>query len=292
MDTVTLSNAHLRAQVAPAIGGGLARLDVLTGGAPRALLRGVDHMPGAPEPAPSQLACFPLVPWSNRIGNGGFEFESRRIDLAPNRAGEPCPIHGEGWQQAWTVETRCDSSVELTLDRRGHLPFAYEARLHYSLRDAALVVRLEVRNCGDATLPFGLGLHPWLPRSEAVLLQAAASTVWERGPDGLPSAPVVIPEAWDFNHARPLPAAGIDNVFSGWDGVADILWPETGQRLRISADMGYYIVYTRPGADFFCFEPVDHMINAHNLDGGPARHGLTLLAPGQVLVRSVSFDAA
>lgn len=292
MDVVTLDNAHLRAQLVPAIGGGLARLDVLTGGTSRALLRGLDYTAGAPDPTPSQLACFPLVPWSNRIGNGGFEFEGRRIDLAPNRAGEPCPIHGEGWQQAWTVDSHAADNVQLTLDHRSNLPFSYQALLRYSLRGAALDVRLEVRNCGSATLPFGLGLHPWLARSRGVLLRAGARATWRRGTDGLPAQEIEIPQEWDFSRARSLPDDGIDNVFSGWDGVAEIIWPETGQRLRISADMGYYIVYTRPGADFFCFEPVDHMINAHNLDGGPARHGLTLLAPGQVLVRSVRFDAA
>ena len=292
MDTVTLANAHLRAQVAPAIGGGLARFDVLSGGAPRALLRGFDCASGGPDPTPSQLACFPLVPWSNRIGNSGFEFEGSRIDLAPNRAGEPCPIHGEGWQQAWTIDSRSADSVQLTLDRRANLPFSYEALLRYSLRGAGLDVRLEVRNRGSAVLPFGLGLHPWLPRSRGVLLRAGASAAWQRGADGLPTQQIVIPQEWDFSHARGLPENGIDNVFSGWNGVAEILWPETGQRLRITADMGYYIVYTRPGADFFCFEPVDHMINAHNLEGGPARNGLSLLAPGQALVRSVRFDAA
>ncbi len=290
MQLVTLRNAHLQAQVLPAVGAGLARLDILRGGAPRALLRGLE--PGGGAPIASQLACFPLVPWSNRIGTAGFEFEGRRIDLVPNRVGEPCPIHGEGWQQPWRVTANTDASVELILDRRGGFPFAYEAQLRYALDGPALDVRLEVRNCGDATLPFGLGLHPWMPRSEGVMLRAAALSTWRRGADGLPVEQIAIPEGWDFSSLRGLPADGIDNVFSGWDGVAEMVWPESGQRLLISADMGYYIVYTRPGADFFCFEPVDHMINAHNLEGGPALHGLSLLASGQSLVRSVRFDAS
>ncbi len=289
MDLVTLSNAHLRAQVLPAIGGGLARLDVLGANGPRALLRGLEAGEGVP--IPSQLACFPLVPWSNRIGNGGFTFEGRRIALAPNRAGEPCPIHGEGWQQSWQVESQAADSVALLLARRDHQPFSYEARLDYTLAGPSLEVRLAVRNCGERTLPFGLGLHPWMPRSQGVLLRAQARATWQRGPDGLPCEQMAIPEEWDFSDFRRLPERGIDNVFSGWDGAAQMVWPETGLGLRIRADMAYYIVYTRPGADFFCFEPVDHMINAHNLEGGPAAHGLSLLAPGQTLVRTVRFDA-
>ena len=291
MEVVTLHNAHLRAQVLPAVGGALARLDDMAGDRPRELLRGCELQAGAPDPTPSQLACFPLVPWSNRIGNGGFHFEGRRIDLAPNRIGEPCPIHGEGWQQRWEIAEQSPTCIELVLDRRRHAPFSYLARLRYTLRGPVLEVTLEVRNQAQHTLPFGLGLHPWLPRTEGVLLRASAQTVWQRGDNGLPVASIAVPEDWNFSRLRPLPERAIDNVFSGWDGAADIVWAETGQRLKIIADMSYYIVYTRPGADFFCFEPVDHMINAHNLEGGPAQHGLSLLRPGQVLTRSVRFEA-
>ena len=291
MDVITLRNAHLHAQVLPAIGGSLARLDSLGSGHPRALLRAYELPAGGPVPTPSQLACFPLVPWSNRIGNGGFHFEGRRIDLAPNRAGEPCPIHGEGWQQAWETAAQSATSVELVLDRRGCSPFSYVAKLRYTLTGPVLDVHLEVCNHAGHTLPFGLGLHPWLPRTDGVLLRAAARNTWRRDADGLPVAPIAIADDWNFSCLSPLPVGGIDNVFSGWDGVAEIVWRETGQRLRISADMAYYIVYTRPGAEFFCFEPVDHMINAHNLEGGPAAHGLSLLEPGQSLVRAVRFEA-
>lgn len=291
METVTLYNAHLHAQVLPAVGGALARLDALGAGGPHALLRAYEQATGAPDPMPSQLACFPLVPWSNRIGGGGFYFEGRRIDLAPNRAGEPCPIHGEGWQQAWEVQAQSSTSVQLVLDRRGRAPYAYVARLAYALTGAVLEVRMEVCNHAEYALPFGLGLHPWLPRTEGVLLRASARSTWQRGDDGSPVLPMALPQEWNFAQLRRLPDGAIDHVFSGWDGAAEIVWTETGQCLRISADMGYYIVYTRPGADFFCFEPVDHMINAHNLPGGPAAHGLSLLGPGQTLVRTVKFEA-
>ncbi|EGD00669.1 aldose 1-epimerase [Burkholderia sp. TJI49] len=49
------------------------------------------------------------------------------------------------------------------------------------------------------------------------------------------------------------------------------------------------MLYTPPGEDFFCFEPVDHPINAVNLPGGAAAHGMTLLAPGERLTRRFAF---
>jgi aldose 1-epimerase len=289
MHAVSLRNAHLHAQIVPQIGGGLARLDALAGDSLLPVLRGLDLPAGSPAPTPSQLACFPLLPWSNRIGAGGFVFEGRRIALAPNRAGEPCPIHGDGWQQQWEVRSQSATSAQLVLERDDGAPFSYRAQLHYTLHGATLEVALAVENRGEYTMPFGLGLHPWLPRSDGVMLRARAATTWQRGDDGLPAAQTGIPDDWNFAALRHLPSGVIDNVFAGWDGQAEIVWPETGVRLHISADMGYYIVYTRPGAGFFCFEPVDHAINAHNLPGGPAHNGLSLLAPGQSLARKVRF---
>lgn len=49
------------------------------------------------------------------------------------------------------------------------------------------------------------------------------------------------------------------------------------------------MLYTPPGEDFFCFEPVDHPINAVNLPGGATAHGMTLLAPGERLTRRFAF---
>lgn len=289
---IELLGGGLRAVVLPAAGGGLARLDWLGGAAsgsvPVPVLRPAPD--GVAQPLPGQLACFPLVPWSNRIAPDGFDFDGRRFVPAPTRAGEPCPIHGDGWRMPWQVEARDASSAVLALHRRDGVPFAFTARLAYRLSANALHVTLEVTNEGRLPLPFGLGLHPWMPHPAEARLRAAAQGVWLAGADKLPAERIAPPEAWDFSGpGRALPAEGIDNAFTGWDGRAEIDWPMRGLRLRIGADMGYYILYAPPGKDFFCFEPVDHPINAHNLPGGAAVHGLTILAPGQDLRRTVTF---
>ncbi|MET0981628.1 MAG: aldose 1-epimerase, partial [Telluria sp.] len=154
-----------------------------------------------------------------------------------------------------------------------------------------LNVTLEVTNTGRAPLPFGLGLHPWIERREGVLLRARSRGTWTRGPLGLPEDEIAVPPEWDFAGARALPAGQVDHVFCGWDGQAEIAWPDTGVKLAVQADMAYYILYAPAGANFFCFEPVDHAINAHNLPSGAARNGLTSLAPGRTLARRVSFRA-
>ena len=285
VNRLTLRNDSLRAEILPQVGGGLARLDWLRGGQPLPLLRGL-----APDvtdtPLPSQLACFPLLPWSNRMAPSGFQFEGQRHVPAPNRAGEPCPIHGDAWQQPWSVADHHDTSLVLTLDRSGAIPFAYTAQLRYTLAGDALVLELSVCNAGDTALPFGIGLHPWMPEPQGALLQAGANSVWMAGPDKLPVVRQDIPAAWRFDNPAALPQDGVDNVFEGWQGAARIAWPARQLALEVQADMDYFILYVPPGRDFFCFEPVDHPINAHNLPGYP---GLTVLAPGATLRRRCVF---
>lgn len=285
LERLSLRNDRLLAEIVPQAGGGLARLDWLGGAAPVALLRALPA--GVVEvPLPSQLACFPLVPWSNRMAPSGFVFNGRQYVPAPNRTGEPCPIHGDGWQQAWQVVSQGPDSILLRLDRRDAAPFSYEAQLRYALEGDALVVDLTVRNAGTIALPFGLGLHPWLTDPAGARLQARATQVWLSGPDKLPSMRSLLHPSWNFTEPAPVPEGGVDNVFEGWDGLARIAWPERGAGLVIEADMDYFILYAPPGRDFFCFEPVDHPINAHNMPGYP---GLTVLAPGASVSRRVVF---
>jgi aldose 1-epimerase len=106
------------------------------------------------------------------------------------------------------------------------------------------------------------------------------------GPDKLPSSRRAVPPVWDYRTFAPLPKEAVDNAFAGWDGVARVRWPGQGVGLSIEAAMDYFILYAPPGRDFFCFEPVDHPINAHNMPGYP---GLTVLAPGASVSRSVIF---
>lgn len=291
MRTLALKNARLRAEIVPEIGAALSRLDWIAGGDALPVLRpflAEGAQEGLP-PRPNQLACFPFVPWANRMA-GGFAFEGRSYAIAPNREGDPYPMHGEGWLLPWEVAEQSDTRAVLVLDRTAGAPFSYRTQITYALNDSALRITLDVLNAGEVVLPFGLGLHPWLPRSGGVTLQARASQVWMSGMDKLPTQAVAVPDEWSFVHANTLPEGQIDNVFAGWDGRAEIRWPETGLSLQLESDCGYYIVYAPPGKDFFCFEPVDHRIDAHNGRGGPERHGLTLLQPGQSLTRHFRFE--
>jgi aldose 1-epimerase len=81
----------------------------------------------------------------------------------------------------------------------------------------------------------------------------------------------------------------VNHAFTEWSGRAAVVWPKRRLSLTIEADADYYVLYTPPGEDFFCFEPVDHPINALNLPGGASEHGMTPLAPGETLTRTFRF---
>ena len=115
MAAVRLSNALLEAVVLPERGGSLAAFNWIGAGGPVPLMRPLAADVTAPEP--NQLACYPLVPWSNRIGHGRFDFEGKTFRVAPNTVRDPYPIHGDGWLSSWRVAEHRADLLALELDR-------------------------------------------------------------------------------------------------------------------------------------------------------------------------------
>lgn len=239
---------------------------------------------------PNRLACYPLVPWSNRIDRGGFEMDGARVTLSPNRDDDPYPIHGTGWQRAWRLARQAPEDILLALDDTTPGAYAYQAEQRYVLRDDTLHVALTVRNAGALALPFGLGLHPFFLHHGNARLRAAATQVWLNGGDSpIPVERAAVPPPWDFRDGRALPGEELNHCFIGWDGHATIEWPALGLALDMAADVDAFILYTPPRTGFFCFEPVDHCIDAVHRPGGALANGMTRLAPGERLARHFAF---
>lgn len=287
MPTLRLENGVLRAEVLPEAGGGLLRFDLLRDGDVTAIFR-----PGEADAAlrdPRTLACYSLVPWSNRIGGGRFAFQGQTIEVPRTRDDEPYPLHGHGWLMPWHAVSQTDTSVELAAVVEQGRPFRYQAVQRYTLMGNTLRMVLTVRNEG-APLPFGLGVHPFFPRTPDVRLRAGATAMWQSAPDYLPTDLRGLSADADFRKLRKLEAsAAINHSFEGWEGRAEIVWPSRRMSVQITADTSRYVLYTPVAYDFFCFEPVDHAINAHNLPGLPQDHGLTILGTGQSLQRNYQF---
>lgn len=288
---VRLAAGSLAVEIIPSLGAGVARFDLLRGKRRIEVFRARSE--GDPDD-PSALGLYVLVPWSNRISGNGFKFDGVFHPLTANLAGEPCPIHGDGWLSPWCVSSADDRGARLEREADGPGPYRYSAVLDYALDADGMTIRLVVANRARMALPFGLGFHPWLPRTPGTRLMARAESVWLEDARHLPTECIAVASRpdWDFSSFRPLPIDWINNGFIGWNGRARILWEDRAVTLEVEAQppLLTFILYS-PSADasFFCFEPVSHAVNAHNLPPGPEAHGLVALAPGEKLVAVCCF---
>lgn len=243
-------------------------------------------------------ASFPLVPWSNRIGSGGFSHQGVSHPMRPNRAGEPYPIHGDGWLQPWAIRQPRPDTLELTLESRHFdgAPYHYRALQRFVLREDGMDQLLEVTHLGADSLPYGLGQHPAFPSTPRARLQAGVQGVWLSGADPMPTQHTQdFPPGWDPRTQLALNGDSlIDNAFTGWDGEARIDWPEHGLRLKVQVPAvqatgqrdGFCLLYRPPQGVHFCFEPVTHPIDAFHVDGRP---GLQVLQTGQSMALAVQW---
>lgn len=235
-------------------------------------------------------ACFPLVPYGNRIGGNGFAFSGRRYELKPNTAADPLCLHGDGWLGAWELLSRSDAHLTLGYFHPESLgsPFVYDAEQQFRLTENAVSISLVVTNRGKQPMPFGLGFHPFFPRTPKTRLRASAKRIWSERVGHLPDTPGPIPIALGFTDGNTLPDQWMNNAYDGWDGTATIDWPELDLSVDVHTEgpFGRFMIYSpNAKADFFCFEPMTHLPNAHNFSG--VGGGLVALNPGQSLVATM-----
>jgi aldose 1-epimerase len=279
-EVLTLQSERQQLQLVPQLGGGVALWNWNTAQGPLPLLRPWD---GSLQD-PGNLACFPLLPWSNRITQGGFAHQGVHYAVRENRAGEPYPIHGDAWQQAWRVQSHTAQEVVIKLESRRHNdnPHEYDAQQRFSLLEDGLRITLKLTHRNRVSLLYGLGFSPCFVFDADSRLQAAASGVWLSGPDPIPIAhSSTLPPGWDFSEPAPL-AAGqpLDNCFTGWDGEMRLSRPREHLMLvmRIKENSGYYVLQRCAGARYFSFQPVTHPIDAFH---SKSRPGLVALANGE-----------
>ncbi|WP_420347336.1 aldose 1-epimerase [Pelagibius sp.] len=257
----------------------------------------VDWMRAAPAEdgfAPTDSACFPLVPYSNRIRDGRFSFEGNDYQLALNFPPEHHAIHGHGWQNRWRAEDRSAAGVTLVFDYPedgggpeeggSDWPSRYRAEQRFELSERDLMIEIAVTNTGARAMPAGLGLHPYFPRTPECRLTAAIGRMWESDAEVMPAQLVVPPPERDPGRGIQPAKSALDNCFTDFGGQAEIEWPEWGAKLTMTSEavLGFLVVYTPPAEDFFCVEPVSAMTDAVNLARqGRSDSGFRSLGPGE-----------
>src|SRR6478736_172006 len=106
-----LHHAGQRLGLVPSLGGSVAAWQLESPQGPIDLWRPWDGVPDL-----YRLASFAMVPWSNRISGGGFTQDGRFHPMQINRAGEPYPIHGDGWLQPWELSQPAADTMVMTLE--------------------------------------------------------------------------------------------------------------------------------------------------------------------------------
>lgn len=246
-------------------------------------------------PSILDVACFPLVPFSNRIAGGRFSAAGTEVRLAPNfpGGGDSHPLHGFGWLAEWGVLTQ--DSASATLEHAypgGEWPWPYRACQSFRLHDEGLEMTLSLTNLADSPMPAGLGFHPYFSRTDKTLYGGMHRGEWLNDEDCLPRFLALRDEPADWWEGKPVAAREVDTVYTGREGPLVIDWPERGLELTMvpSANLAFTVVYTPRHADYFCVEPVTHMTDAVNRDR-PDR-GLVWLERGETLTVGLSMTAA
>ncbi|HSV84185.1 MAG TPA: aldose 1-epimerase [Ramlibacter sp.] len=280
MATIELSAGTLRCELVPELGGCVAGLWM--DGLP--VLRST---PAAQLETARLSGCYPLVPFSNRIGHASLAWEGTLYPLVRNNGDEPHAIHGVGWQRPWALLESDAASAMLSYGHKADAswPFAFDCSHTYRLWPHGLDMMLALTNQSERPAPCGLGWHPYFvkrPRSR-IALQAAGR--WEMGPDKLPTV---------RKPARGLDAdcafLDVDHCFDGWDGAAHLR--DEAMHVRVESTLTHVVAFTNNTRDFVAIEPVSHVNNAVHLyaAGAPADDlGLRVLQPGESMVAQMSI---
>ncbi|OQW46649.1 MAG: hypothetical protein A4S16_10175 [Proteobacteria bacterium SG_bin6] len=266
MRPVAIDDGDIRVEVDPARGGGITRFD----------WRGHPILRPASGIGVLDLACFVLVPFSNRIADGLFQAEGRVHRLAPNHPDQRHPLHGMGWLAAWTVAESKPCRMVLRHERpSGDWPWHYATEQRLSIEDGTLRHALQVTNRSPTPMFAGLGFHPYFPRNDATLYAGRHRGEWQVDPEGLPIALATADEPRDWWEGAPLASRRVDTCYTDRDGPLKISWPDRGIAVELVPDahLAFTHVFVPDGADYACIEPVSHSTDAINRRDDPNRGG-------------------
>lgn len=271
-------------ELSPSIGGAISAFEWVDGASSRPILRECH----SPLEKVLDAANFPLVPFANRVRGGRFAFRGREVRLQANMAGDPCPLHGQGWLSAWTVEEASKRIAVLSYRHAaGEWPWDYEARQAFDIDEAALSVRLTCRNRSTEPMPCGLGQHPYFPCGPQTRLDTGVTHAWTIDEQVLPAEKVAAQGPYDLKN-RQICGQNLDNGFGGWSGETRISDPDWPYEIRVtSSDARFFQVYSPLQGGFFAAEPVGHAnaaLNAPEEDWPEL--GLCVIGPGG----EASFD--
>ena len=240
------------------------------------------------------VACFPLVPFSNRIAEGRFTWGERTVALEPNfpNVDPRNPIHGFGWLAEWNVLNCGERELRLEhLYLAGEWPWSYRAGLVYALDEEGLSARLSLTSLSDEPMPAGLGFHPYFPQTGPTRYLGLHRGEWCSDASAMPIELDLRESPTDWWHGAAVATRTVDTVYTEREGDLEIFWPETDLALRIglSDNLSATCVYVPQRTGWFSVEPVSHMTDAINRPDAP--DPMASLPPGETMVVEMRLQA-
>lgn len=261
VDLLTLEQGHLRLTLSPSIGGAIAAFEWISEDGVRAILRKCH----SPLEKALDAGCFPLVPYVNRIRGGRFSFRGQTIRLEPNMAGDPSPLHGQGWVNPWTIERKDSKSASLVYHHEpGEWPWAYDAFQEFRLDEHGFSVRLTCLSKDSEPMPCGLGEHPYFDCGPETRIDTIVDSAWTVDEHTLPVEKVLAEGRYDLKH-RLVCGQDLDNGFGDWGGEARMSDPAWPYELRLTSPTAkFFQLYSPSKGGIFVAEPVSHANAALN----------------------------
>jgi len=241
--------------------------------------------------------CPVLFPVIGRVNGdvirvGGLEF--------------PMPMHGFALTSRFSIIGQaaelCILELRASPESHRHYPYDFALRLIYRLSSDTLSITAEIRNESDVPLPASLGLHPgfrW-PLAPGVSKDRHLITFDETGPI-LYTRPV---DRLIGSDRFELPLEGsslrLGEALFERGGLAFLSLKSRSLRfhtedgrtaIRIGfPDMNGIILWSRPGGDFLCIEPLLGHADPTGFAGDiMEKPGMAHIPPGEILALSVTI---
>ena len=229
-----------------------------------------------------EAGSYPLVPFSNRIGNATLSWNGTNHPLVQNFGTEPHAIHGVGWQRPWTVLEAENNFALLSYEHKPDTawPFAFDTSQAFRLTEHELELTLSITNQSRSATPVGLGWHPYFVKRAKSRIAFDATGRWEMDSAKLPTHRTAS-RGLDEDCAL----LDVDHCFDGWNGSLHLR--DELLHTRVTSNQSRLVVYTNAAQTSIAIEPVTHVNNAISLQergvaSGEAL-GVHVLQPGQSL---------
>ncbi len=253
MESLTLANETIEAEVLPGLGARLHRLRAFG----HDLLRTPPDL-GAYEREPFFWGSYTMAPWCNRVSTERTVVGTRVVALTPNFP-DGSAIHGQVYRAAWETDDGLTDTSATTRVRGGgdEWPWEYELAQSVVLSGSTLSLGLTLENRSVDPMPGGLGFHPWFRKPIRVAIHA--NRVHSTNLDS-ETQPKPVSGPLDRRQLTEMP----DDLDATWTDVDDpaveLAWPDLRVRatMRIAGPSVFVVAASPAGLDAVAVEPQTH----------------------------------